>query len=161
MSDRVLQVERQHVAVSPVVVVQVAAHSEQEALRAFRVEPRALGQGLAAGRYAARFDVLQLRYPAGEMVVPQASRTLLDVGFQMVQSVLEGLVALAGLLDQGAQQGALLPQVELRQQAILQRRDESFVTGDEARVEHADVQVRVVARQAGAILGGPHRVGNL
>ena len=160
MRDRVLHVVAEQILVPSVVVVQVAPHSEQKSLCTVDIPPSLGGEMLLTPRYAIRLDMLELRHPAGKVVVAKPARAFLDIRLQMVKSLIERPMPLPSSLGQHAGDRLLLAQEEPRQSRPAEFVEESHVAGDETCIEQADVELGVVWRELRALARIPDRVGN-
>ena len=79
------------------------------------------------------------------MIVAQAAGSIFQVGFEVKNGIALFAMALAGELGDIAEQGRALVGDQVGQSLVMQAREKPGIAGDQPCVQHADVELGVVA----------------
>src|SRR5262245_53249201 len=137
LGERILRFESELIVIASRLAVQEAADAREVGERLAQV-----GGGIGRAQSGA-IGFAQLLEPAEELIIAQAARSFLDVRLEMIDWVREFGVAVARQVREIADERVAVAVDEARQLAS-EIRVESTVTGEEALIEKADVQLGVL-----------------
>src|ERR1700730_5727685 len=144
-SGLVLSHPRERVVVARVAKMEKAAERHQENERLIKLLPQRSGQQRFLIRPAPpllhRGDQSE---PAGQVVVPQASRPILHVRFEMKDCVSELVVTAAGEVGQTLDNDSKLSRHQLRNQPVVQPSEKTRIASEVAAIEQRDRKFYIV-----------------